>query len=124
MSIAALFALSVVLADLAVLRAGGVPLHLATVQEHERARHLWETLRFRERFDAMHYAADLGAAKPDPAFYAAIETRTGYAPADLALLDDRVANVEAARAAGWRGLHWTGDRTLAELLAGRPDRRT
>src|SRR4051812_26746157 len=43
------------LADLAALRATGVPVHLATVQEHQRARYLWETLGFRDRFDALHY---------------------------------------------------------------------
>ena len=106
------------LADLAALRAQGVQLHLATVQEHLRADYLWTTLGLRERFDAMHYAADLGAKKPDPAFFAAIEARTGFAPADLALLDDKLENVEAARAAGWRGLHWTGAQRLAEVLAG------
>jgi putative hydrolase of the HAD superfamily len=105
------------LADLAVLRAGGVAIHLATVQEHERARYLWDTLRFRDRFDALHYAADLGAAKPDPAFYAAIEARTGLAGANLLLLDDRLDNVEAARASGWCGALWTGERPLAEVLA-------
>lgn len=105
------------LADLAALRAGGTPLHLATVQEHERAAYLWDRLRLRDRFDAMHYAADLGYAKPDPAFFAAIEARTGYAPADLILLDDRSDNVDAARAAGWGGLLWDGTRRLPDLLA-------
>lgn len=104
------------LADLAELRAQGVPLHLATVQEHERAAYLWDTLRLRDRFDAMHYAADLGARKPEPGFYAAVEARTGLAPADLVLLDDALANVEAAREAGWGGVHWTGERRLAEVL--------
>jgi putative hydrolase of the HAD superfamily len=106
------------LADLAALRATGLPIHLATVQEHERARYLWETLGFRDRFDALHYAADLGAAKPDPAFYAAIEARTGLAGADLLLLDDRLANVEAARIAGWKGALWDGTASLADTLPG------
>ena len=105
------------LADLAALRATGVEIHLATVQEHARAAHLWDTLRLRDRFAAMHYAADLGCKKSDPAFYRAVEARTGFAGADLALLDDTLTNVEVARAAGWRGLHWTGEHTLAELLA-------
>ncbi len=105
------------LGDLAVLRAGGLALHLATVQEHHRARYLWETLGLKARFDAMHYAADLGSAKPDPAFYAAIEARTGYAPLELALLDDRPANVAAAQARGWGGLIWDGRRPLGDLLA-------
>jgi putative hydrolase of the HAD superfamily len=102
--------------DLALIRARGVQLHLSTVQEHERAAYLWDRLRFREQFDAMHYAADLGAKKSDPAFYAAVEARTGFAPADLVLLDDTPSNVVAARAAGWGAVHWTGERRLSELL--------
>ena len=103
--------------DLALVRARGVQVHLATVQEHERAAYLWDRLEFRGQFDAMHYAADLGAKKSDPEFYAAVEARTGFAPADLVLLDDTLANVEAARAAGWGGVHWTGERRLADVLA-------
>ena len=100
------------LKDLALMRARGLQLHLATVQEHERAAYLWEQLAFREQFDAMHYAADLGATKSDPRFYAAVEARTGLAPAEMLLLDDTLSNVEAARAAGWRALHWTGEARL------------
>lgn len=104
------------LGDLAELRARGVALHLATVQEHLRADYLWTTLGFRERFDAMHYAADLGCGKPDPAFFAKVEERTGFAPAEMLLIDDRVENVLAARRAGWGGLHWTGQQRLADVL--------
>jgi putative hydrolase of the HAD superfamily len=42
----------------------GLKLHLATVQEHERADFLWQKLGLSEQFDAIHYAADLGWAKP------------------------------------------------------------
>lgn len=102
--------------DLALVRARGVDVHLATVQEHERAAYLWDRLEFRGRFDAMHYAADLGCKKSDPQFYAAVEARTGFAPAELLLIDDTAANVAAARAAGWGGLLWTGEARLGELL--------
>ena len=102
--------------DLAEVRARGIALHLATVQEHLRADYLWTTLGFRERFDAMHYAADLGCGKPDPIFFARVAERSGLAPAEMLLIDDRTENVEAARAAGWGGLHWTGERRLADLL--------
>jgi putative hydrolase of the HAD superfamily len=64
----------------------------------------------------MHYAADLGCGKPDPAFFAQVARRTGLAPAEMLLIDDKLENVEAARAAGWGGLHWTGERRLADLL--------
>ena len=102
--------------DLARLRPTGVVLHLATVQEHLRADYLWTNLGFRERFDAMHYAADLGCGKPDSAFFAKVEERTRLAPSEMLLIDDRQENVEAARAAGWRGLHWTGEQRLADVL--------
>lgn len=105
------------LADLTALRATGVQLHLATIQEHERAAYLWNTLGLRDHFDAMHYAADIGWKKTDPEFYAIVEARTGFAGAELLLLDDTAANVEAARAAGWGGALWDGTARLSEVLA-------
>ena len=106
------------LGQLAELRTQGVTLHLATLQEHHRARYLWNTLGLSMRFDAMHYAADLGAAKPDLAFFRAIEVRTGRPSADHFLLDDRQNNVDGALAVGWSAGLWDGSRTLAEILAG------
>ncbi len=102
--------------DLALIRARGVALHLATVQEHLRADHLWTRLDLRAQFDAMHYAADLGYAKPDPAFFAAIAERTGFAPGEMLLIDDTPANVEAARAVGWGGQLWTGQARITDLV--------
>jgi putative hydrolase of the HAD superfamily len=103
--------------QLAQQRAAGIAVHLATVQEHERAAYLWETMALKDRFDAIHYAADLGHAKPAREFYAAIEARTGYAPADIFFIDDKAANVEAARARGWNAAVWTGQDRLADLIA-------
>jgi putative hydrolase of the HAD superfamily len=103
--------------DLAAVRERGIALHLATVQEHLRADHIWTALGFRERFDAMHYAADLGCGKPDPAFFAKVAARTGLAPAEMLLIDDKAENVEAARTAGWRGALWDGTERLAQVLA-------
>jgi putative hydrolase of the HAD superfamily len=102
--------------QLAALRSRGVELHLATVQEHERATYLWQTMELRKRFDAIHYAAELGSAKPAPEFFAKIESRTGFAPSDMFFIDDKTANVEAARERGWRAAVWTGKRCLAELM--------
>jgi putative hydrolase of the HAD superfamily len=104
------------LAELAQVRAGGIAVHLATVQEHERANYLWRTRGWSDRFDAIHYAADLGWAKPAPEFFKAIEARTDLTPSDIAFIDDRPANVEAARACGWRAEVWTGRQSLRELI--------
>jgi putative hydrolase of the HAD superfamily len=105
------------LAALKLPREHGIETHLATVQEHERARYLWETLDFRSHFDGMHYAADLGCAKPDPAFFKRIEDRTGFAANEIFFIDDKVANVKAALDAGWGAARWTSAIKLAGLLS-------
>ena len=104
------------LGDLARVRAEGVALHLATVQEHQRARYLWNTVGLSERFDAMHYSADLGWAKPSPEFFAAIEARTSLAPLELFFIDDKAENVEAARRRGWPAAVWIGHQGLSALM--------
>ncbi|MGO4175148.1 HAD family hydrolase [Bosea sp. TAF32] len=85
------------LEQLKPIRAGGVELHLATVQEYERARHIWEELALRDRFDGMHYAAALGAAKPDARFFAAAQAGSGFRADEIFFIDDEQANIDAAR---------------------------
>ena len=105
------------LKQLIALRATGLELHLATVQEHERARYLWQTLGFEHHFAAIHYAAALGAAKPAQAFFEAIELRTGFEPFDLFFIDDSPRNVEAAIARGWCATVWDGQTSLIDLMS-------
>jgi len=102
---------------LETVRRGGVEVHLATVQEHERARYLWERLDFRSGFDGLHYAAALGCAKPAADFYRAIEARTGLAPEAIFFIDDKAQNVAAARACGWTAAVWTGEQPLEAVMA-------
>jgi putative hydrolase of the HAD superfamily len=108
------------LAELASIRAGGIEVHLATVQEHDRARFLWEELDFRSRFDGLHYAAELGCSKPAASFYKGIEARTGFRPQELFFIDDKIANVEGAIMSGWAAALWTGKDTLRSLVPDRP----
>lgn len=107
------------LAELVSLRAGEIEVHLATVQEHERARYLWRDLGLCRAFDGLHYAADLGCSKPAPDFYRAIEARTGFQPHDLFFIDDKAANIEGAMKCGWAAALWTGNETLRALLRDR-----
>ena len=102
--------------ELASIREDGIQVHLATVQDHERARYLWDDLGFRDRFDGLHYAAQLGSSKPATDFYRSIEGRTGFLPSELFLIDDRRPNVEGAVACGWSAALWTGQQTLRSLL--------
>jgi putative hydrolase of the HAD superfamily len=105
------------LEDLAGYRAQGVVLHLATIQEHRRADYLWTTLNLRERFDGLHHSARYQVAKPELAYFRAVEAQVGFSGPDLVLIDDGMNNVEGARAAGWRAAHWTGQERLADVLA-------
>ena len=111
------------LAQLAAVRATGVTMHLATVQEHERAAYLWNNLGLRDHFDDMHYAASLGASKPSPAFYEAVEQRTGLRASAIAFIDDSERNVQAACERGWQAALWTSGASLNALLPelARPD---
>ncbi|NED96779.1 HAD-IA family hydrolase [Phytoactinopolyspora alkaliphila] len=104
------------LTDLAEARARGLELHLATVQEHHRARYLWETLGLVDHFAAMHYAADVGALKSEAAFYRVVESRTRLQPAEHCLIDDSAQNVEVARSQGWQAFWWKPASRLADAL--------
>jgi putative hydrolase of the HAD superfamily len=99
-------------------RAAGGHAALGTVQEHHRARHLWETLDLKSHFDAIHYSAALGALKPDAVFYERLHAKLpATAPGDVIFLDDQPRNVEAASAFGWRAIHFRSADDLREALS-------
>jgi putative hydrolase of the HAD superfamily len=99
-------------------RADGGKAYLATVQEHHRARHVWETIGLSRHFDGMHHSAALGAAKPDPEFYRRAHAKLPAAtPSEVLFLDDRLDNIEAAAAFGWRARHYRGIDDLRRALS-------
>lgn len=104
------------LAQIHAVRGLGLQVRLATVQEHERAAYLWDDMGLGGVCDAIHYAADLGSAKPSDAFYAAVEARTGFTPSDILFIDDSQRNVAAARKLGWRAELWRPGSSLVGLF--------
>lgn len=98
------------------LRAAGVKVLLATNQEHRRAAYLMEELGLGRHVDGIAYSAALGHRKPMPDFYVAASALAGAEGTDLVLVDDVLDNVEAAIAAGWRGVHWVGSQRLEDAL--------
>ena len=77
-----------------------------------------------ERYDVLELLEDVvvsGAerlAKPDPAIYRLAAERAGLPMGELVFVDDRLANVEAARGLGMHGIVFTGaDALRAELAA-------
>lgn len=96
-----------VLAQVEAWRDAGGKAYLGTVQEHNRAAYLWDTLGLSRHFDAIHYSAALGAWKPDAAFYERLHAQLPVtSPGEVIFLDDVLRNVEAANAFGWRAHHF------------------
>jgi putative hydrolase of the HAD superfamily len=98
------------------LRTRGVKVLLATNQEHRRAKYLMETMGLGRHVDGIAYSAALGYRKPMPEFYVGAARVAGVEPRELLLVDDVRDNIEAAIAAGWRGVQWIGGQRLEELV--------
>lgn len=62
------------------------------------------------------FSAEIALAKPDPAIYAHADTVYGTEPGDVVFFDDRVENVEAARAHGWDAHVWSGADAALDIL--------
>jgi putative hydrolase of the HAD superfamily len=102
------------------LRRNGYGVHLATNQDRHRAAHMREALGYDALFDVSCYSWELGARKPDAAFFAEAARRIGAQPAAILFIDDSARNVDAARDAGLAAEQWTfanGHDALLDLLA-------
>ena len=56
--------------------------------------------------EAVFVSSEIGYAKPDPRFFAAVQGRLGVSPAEIVLIgDDEVSDVAGATAAGWRAAY-------------------
>src|SRR5262245_7813877 len=91
----------------------------ATNQEHHRLAYLRDTVGLGRHFDEMVYSAALGVCKPDRVFFTNAQARMGVLAAQSILfVDDAAANVDAARACGWRAMLYRGPESLARALEG------
>lgn len=97
------------LALVRALRVSGYGVHLGTNQERYRAVHMREVLGYDELFDVSCYSCELGAAKPDPAFFAEAARRIGAEPSAILFIDDSAPNVAAAADAGLTAEQWSLD---------------
>lgn len=78
-----------------------VKIYLATNQEHLRAFYLWHDLKLGHIFDDMFYAARLGVAKPDPAFFQKVDQLLGPQSENPIFFDDGQKNIDAGNQQGW-----------------------
>ena len=72
---------------------------------------------FLDRFRGITVSADIGLMKPELAIYRHHENAFGLNPAATLFFDDNLANVEGARAAGWKAEQFTGAETMRADLA-------
>ena len=78
--------------------------------------HVRRNFPFFKNFDGYVLSYEVGAMKPLPAIYDAMEKTSGKRGADLIYLDDRAENVAAGAARGWRAiLHESAEKTRAAL---------
>lgn len=90
----------------------------ATNQEHHRVAYLREQAGLDGHFDEIIYSAALGVCKPDRVFFTNAQARMGVnAAQSILLVDDAAANVDAARACGWRAMLYRGPESLETALA-------
>jgi len=98
------------------LRGRGHRCVLGTNQEKYRAAYLWDHMKLSERFDGIFPSCDLGAAKPLPEYFAAIQKRLGKPASCFLLIDDTEKNVIAAQAVGWDAIHFKGIEDVDAVL--------
>lgn len=84
------------------LRGAGVPVFALTnfgIGTFEVARPVYE---FLDEFDRRYVSGHMGLIKPDTEIYARVEEDCGIAPEKLLFTDDRIDNIRAAEARGWK----------------------
>lgn len=88
------------------LRGRGYGVHLATNQPPERAAYMRQKLGYDKLFDTSFYSCAVGAAKPDPEYFRKVLAALGAEPGEVGFVDDREANVAAAREVGLVAHRW------------------
>jgi HAD superfamily hydrolase (TIGR01509 family) len=98
------------------LRARGFLTYIFSNTNDLAIEHVRHNFPFFQHFDGYIFSYEVGAMKPQPEIYAAMEQMSGKSGADLVYIDDRLENTEAGRARGWRAiLHETPEKTRAAL---------
>ena len=102
----------------AELRQRGFKTYIFSNTNDLAVEHIRRNFPFFANFDGYIFSYEVGAMKPQPEIYAAMEQMTGRRGTDLVYLDDRAENIAAGTARGWRAiLHETPEKTRKTLMA-------
>ena len=78
--------------------------------------HIRREFPFFNNFDGYVFSYEVGAMKPETKIYEALEKLSGKRGAEIIYLDDRLENVEAGAARGWKTiLHESPEKSRAAL---------
>jgi FMN phosphatase YigB (HAD superfamily) len=99
--------ISEMVAAQAQLRAQDVPTFIFSNTNEIAVTHIRATYDFFNRFTDHILSYQVGGMKPHAAIYSALEERTGRKGQQIFYLDDRLENIHAAQARGWRTVHHT-----------------
>lgn len=78
--------------------------------------HIRRDYPFFQNFDGYVLSYEVGAMKPQPEIYEAMEKMSGKRGAEIIYIDDRLENVKGGNARGWRAiLHESSEKTRAVL---------
>ena len=80
------------------------------------ARELEQKHAFLRQFDGGIFSGDVLCSKPDPGIYSLLQSRYALAPGRTVFIDDLKANVDAAKALGWKAIHFSSATQLADEL--------
>ena len=101
---------------LRALRAKGVPVFALTnfgVQNFDFASTIYP---FLNEFDKQYVSGQMRTVKPHSPIYEMVEADCGQPPETLLFTDDRIENIETARARGWQIHHFDGPKGWAARL--------
>ena len=100
------------------LQAAGVPTYVLSNASAETWPFAVDRFPFLGRFDGVLLSGEVGVAKPDPEIFDELCRRFGLRPESTIFIDDKAVNVDAARALGFAGHHFTGAAGLRRELVG------
>ena len=87
-------------------RAGDIRLYFLSNMPQPYARALEQRHSFLRWFDGGVFSGDEQLIKPQPEIFQLLQSRYELDPAHTVFIDDLLANVQAARAHGWRAIHF------------------
>jgi putative hydrolase of the HAD superfamily len=90
------------------LHDAGAPLYFLSNMPAPYADHLEAQHDFVGLFRDGVFSSRVNTIKPERAIFDLAAQRFGIAPADILFFDDHLPNVQAAQAAGWQAVHFTG----------------